>query len=190
MRPPATTIEAGAHLAAAAYLIKHLHDSALVVTTDDTHEPVVMITDAELTQAIADRRDLESTRVTQVVKQKPLTVDTDVAAVDAAGLMLSTGVLHLPVVDGRRLVGMVDLADLCRAILEFDPAATGTPSPGLDGTPPVPGQPSRGEQRVRRRVSARPRRNEHRIYRYPMHRVAAIVDDDADCDAAMRWATR
>lgn len=129
MRPPATTIEAGAHLAAAAYLIKHLHDSALVVTTDDTHEPVAMITDAEITQAVADGRDLESTRVTQVVKQKPLTVDTDVAAADAAGLMLSTGVHHLPVVDGRRLVGMVDLADLCRAILEFEPsaAATGTP---------------------------------------------------------------
>lgn len=35
-------------------------------------------------------------------------------------------------------------------------------------------------------MSAQPRRNEDRFYRYPMHRVAAIVDDDAHLDAAMR----
>jgi CBS domain-containing protein len=128
MRPPTTTIEPEAHLAAAAYLIKHFHDSALVVVTDDTHEPVAMITDAEITRAVAHGRSLENTRISQVVTAKPVTVQADVVAEDAARLMLSQGVQHLPVVEGRRLVGMVELADLCRVSLAPGPfsAAAGT----------------------------------------------------------------
>jgi CBS domain-containing protein len=127
MRPP-TTIERDAHLAAAAYLIEHAHDPALVVVTDDTHEPVAMITDAEITRAVAHGRSLENTRVGNVVTAEPVTVQADVAAEDAARLMLSHGVRHLPVVEGRRLVGMVELADLCRASLASGPlsAAAGT----------------------------------------------------------------
>lgn len=113
MRPP-TTIEPEAHLAAAAYLIEHSHDSALVVMPDDTHEPVAMITDAEITGAVAQGRNLENTRIGQFVTAKPVTVQAEVLAEDAARLMLSQGVQHLPVVEGRRLVGMVELADLCR----------------------------------------------------------------------------
>lgn len=114
MRPPAT-IEPDAHLAAAAYLIEHLDDPALVVVDDDTLEPVAMITAAEITRAVAHGRSLEDTRVSQVAAAKPVTVQADTGAEDAARLMLSHGVRHLPVVDGPRLVGMVELADLCRA---------------------------------------------------------------------------
>jgi CBS domain-containing protein len=128
MRPPTTTIELDAHLAAAAYLIKHVHDSALVVVNDDTHEPVAMITDADIARAVAHGRSLEDTRISEVVTAKPLTVQADVVVEDAARLMLSHGVQHLPVVDGRRLVGMVELADLYRVSLASEPfsAAAGT----------------------------------------------------------------
>lgn len=111
----AATIERDAHLAAAAYVIEHAHDPALVVVDDDTREPVAMITAAEITRAVAHGRSLEDTRVGQVATAKPVTVQADAVAEDAARLMLTRGVRHLPVVDGRRLVGMVELADLCRA---------------------------------------------------------------------------
>lgn len=113
MRKPAT-IEPEAHLAAAAYEIEHRHAAALVVVTDDTGEPVAMITSAEITRAVAVGRSLEDTRVSQVAIAKPLTVQTDTSAGEAAELMLSRGVHHLPVVEDRRLVGMVDLRDLYR----------------------------------------------------------------------------
>jgi CBS domain-containing protein len=64
-----------------------------------------MITDAEITRAVAHGRSLENTRISQVVTAKPVTVQADVVAEDAARLMLSQGVKHLPVVEGRRLVG-------------------------------------------------------------------------------------
>jgi CBS domain-containing protein len=116
MRPP-TAIEPDAHLAAAAYLMEHSHESSLVVVTDDTHEPVAMITTAEITRAVAHGQSLENTRVSHVATAKPVTVRADVPAEDAARLMLSRGVRHLPVVDGGRLVGMVELADLWEACL-------------------------------------------------------------------------
>jgi CBS domain-containing protein len=57
------------------------------------------------------------TRVNQVLTAKLVTVRADVAVEDAARLMLSRGVGHLPVVDDGHLVGMVDLADLYRLSL-------------------------------------------------------------------------
>src|SRR5437667_11656807 len=114
MRQP-TTIEPGAHLAAAAYVIEHRHDPALVVVTDDTHVPVAMITDAEITRAVAHGRNLENTRVHEVARTKLVPVRADATAEDAARLMVSQGLHHLPVVDDEHgLVGMVDLRDLYR----------------------------------------------------------------------------
>jgi hypothetical protein len=34
-------------------------------------------------------------------------------------------------------------------------------------------------------MSGQPRRNEDRFYRYPMHRVVAIIDDESQVDAAL-----
>ena len=117
MRPPTTTIEPDAHLAAAAYLIKHNHDSALLVVTEDAHEPIGMITDADITKAVAHGRNLEETRIRQIVSGKPVTAEADVSIGEATRLMLSEGLQHLPVVEDRRLIGVVDLAELCRVCL-------------------------------------------------------------------------
>jgi CBS domain-containing protein len=117
MRPPTTTIEPEAHLAAAAYLIKHDHDTALLVVTEDSHEPIGMITDADITKAVAHGQKLDETRISQIVKGRPVTAPADLAIGEAARLMLSEGLQHLPVLEGRRLVGMVDLADVCRECL-------------------------------------------------------------------------
>lgn len=127
IRPPTTTIEPSVHLAAAANLIKRSHDSALVVTTD-TDEPGAMITDAKLIRAAAQGQDPENTRVGHVVvRGKPLTGEADLAAADAARLMLSEGVRRLLVVEKKRLVGRVDLADLCRAGPEARTTCGGAP---------------------------------------------------------------
>jgi CBS domain-containing protein len=115
------TIEPGAHLAAAEYLIKHSHDTALVVTTADAKEAVATITDAEVSRAIADGGDLEDTRVSQVVAPSEMTIDVDLLAEDAAQSMLSQGINRLPVVDGQRFVGVVELADLLGLSLEPAP---------------------------------------------------------------------
>jgi CBS domain-containing protein len=118
MRPPTTTVEPSAHLAAAAYLMKRNGGGALIVTTDDErHRPVAMLTDADITQAVADGRNLEDTRITQVVSGDPLTVEVDTGVREAAQLMLARGVHYLPVVRQGHLAGVVGISDVCRALL-------------------------------------------------------------------------
>jgi len=118
MRPPATTVERRAHLAAAAYLMKRSGDSALVVTTDDgTRTPLGVITDADIAQAVADGRDLEQVRISDLLARGTVGVAPGTPVGDATRLMLDRGLHHLPVVDDGGLVGIVDMADMCRALM-------------------------------------------------------------------------
>jgi signal-transduction protein with cAMP-binding, CBS, and nucleotidyltransferase domain len=123
MTPPMITIEAGAHLAAAAFLMRHAHNSSLVVVADNTREPVAMITEADIANAVAQGRDTENVRVHEVVTTNLMTVRADAVAADAIRLMLPEGAWLLPVVEDRLLVGMVKLADLVRAYLMPGPVA-------------------------------------------------------------------
>lgn len=118
MRPPVTTVESTAHLAGAAYLMKRARDGALVVLSDpDSRRPVAMLCDADIAQAVADGKDPEQTRVTDLHRPDPLSVGPEVTVADAAELMLSRGEQYLLVVEDGRLVGLVDLAQVCRVLL-------------------------------------------------------------------------
>ncbi|TKJ16581.1 CBS domain-containing protein [Blastococcus sp. CCUG 61487] len=118
MRPPVTTVERDAHVAAAAYLMKKKHDNALVVVTDGVDcRPVTLICDGDITQAVADGRDLEKTRLTSLQLPELVVVSPDTSIPDATERMLATRVAYAPVVDDGRMVGLIDLALLCRALL-------------------------------------------------------------------------
>jgi CBS domain-containing protein len=139
MRPASTTVERSAHLAGAAYLMKHRGDTALVVITDDEErKPLAIITDADISQAVADGRALEYTRVSDVAVESPVTVAPDLSAREAARLMLSQRIHHLPVMDDGQLVGMVEISDICQALLEagsspFRPATKDDEPRGREG---------------------------------------------------------
>lgn len=118
MRPPVTTVERDAHVAAAAYLMKKSHDNALVVITDGaSREPVTLICDSDIAQAVADGRDLEQARINQLHLPPMVLLDPDTPVAEAAERMLAAGVVYSPVVAGDRLVGLVDIAGICRALL-------------------------------------------------------------------------
>jgi len=119
MKPATTTVEARAHLAAAAYLMKRSGSSALVVVTDDGdgERPVAVVTDADISHAVADGKDPGDTRITDLDVGNPFTVAPDTPVREVARLMLSTGTQHVPVAEGGRLIGMVDMADVCRILL-------------------------------------------------------------------------
>jgi CBS domain-containing protein len=118
MRPAVSTVERHAHLAAAAYLMMKANDTAVVVTTDDeSRRPIAIITDVDITYAVADGKDVNDVRIDQLIGPDPLTVQPDATVNEAAELMLSAGIHHLPVVDNDHLIGIVDMADACRALL-------------------------------------------------------------------------
>ena len=118
MRSATTTIEADSHVASAAFLMKRANDSALVVTSDDGRLPIAVITDADVSQAVADGRDLNDIRINQLRLSRPTVVQPGTSVAEAAERMLELSLQHLPVVDDGRLVGLVDMAAVCRALLD------------------------------------------------------------------------
>jgi CBS domain-containing protein len=123
-RPAVTTVERHAHLAAAAFLMRRARDTAVVVTSDDeSRRPIAVITDTDITQAVADGRDLNEARIDELVRAEPVITHPDAAVSEATGLMLSAGIRHLPVVEDGHLVGIFDIADACRALVDAGAAA-------------------------------------------------------------------
>ena len=133
---PPTWVEAEAHLAAAAYLLPRSGDSALVVTADRAGDAIALLGATDVSRAVAEGRDLESTHVRQVVPGPPQRVQADLPVREAARAMLSHGVLQLLVCSGDRVLGIADLADVCRALLASGDAAVPSRRPAAG--PPSP----------------------------------------------------
>lgn len=119
MRPATTTVETDAHLASVAFLMKRAGDSALVVIPEDgVGAPVAVITHAHITQAVADGRDLDETRINSLGLTRPVCAEPSMPVVEAAEQMLARHLEHLPVVDDQHLLGLVDLSAVCRVLLQ------------------------------------------------------------------------
>jgi CBS domain-containing protein len=132
MRPALTTADLFDHVAAAAYLLKRAGASALTVLDPTTGQPVGIFTEKDITHAVADGKDLNEVRIRDLMTRNPTVVPSTATVREAAMLMTSRRFRHLPVMDDTVLVGMVDVTDVCRALIEpdeFRQRATGTAQP-------------------------------------------------------------
>ena len=116
IRPPLTTVNQHDHVAAAAYLMKHAGTTALLVVDAQSGQPLGIITEADVAHAIADGQDVNDTWVGAVMTTRPAVVTT-ASIRDAAKLMTARHLRHLPVAGGAGLLGVVDIIDVCRALL-------------------------------------------------------------------------
>ncbi len=121
MRPPLTTMEPADHAAAAAYLMKHAGTSALVVLNPQTGQPAGIITEADIAHAVADGKDLNEVRIHDLMTADPTIINTAASIRDAAIIMTHGHFRHLPVTSNSGLVGMVDITDICRALIGLAP---------------------------------------------------------------------
>jgi CBS domain-containing protein len=120
MQPPVTSVEQNDHVAAAAYLMKRANATALIVTQAQTGRPIGIITDADVSRAVADGKNPNDVRIYEVMTANPTVVKTTTSIRDAAKVMTSKRFRHLPVIGDAGLVGIVDITDVCRMLLETD----------------------------------------------------------------------
>jgi CBS domain-containing protein len=120
MRPPLTTVEQNDHVAAAAYLMKHAGATAVTVLDPRTSEPVGIVTEADIAHAVADGKDVNSTRIYELMTTRPTVINTTTSVREAAKIMTSGHFRHLPVIDDAGLVGIIDISDVCLALLDPD----------------------------------------------------------------------
>jgi len=118
MRPPLTTVEQQGHGAAAAYLMKHAGMTALMVLDALTGQPIGIVTETDIARAVADGKDVNSVRIRELMTTRPTVIMTTTSVREAAEIMTSSHFRHLPVVGDAGLAGIVDITDICRALLE------------------------------------------------------------------------
>jgi len=139
MRPASTTIEPRDHVAAAAYLMKHAGVTALVVVDDDqAKQPVGIITEADIVQAVAAGKDVNDVRIRALITTHPTVINPGTSIRDAARSMVTGHFRHLPAVGEAGLIGMVDITDVCAALL--DPPQDDLPASRDRRTPGRPGR--------------------------------------------------
>jgi CBS domain-containing protein len=120
MRPPVTTVEQNDHVGAAAYVMKRADATALIVTQAQTGKPIGIITEADISHAVADGKNPNDVRIYQLMTADPTVVSTTTNIRDAAQVMTGGRFRHLPVMGDAGLVGIVDITDVCLALLEAD----------------------------------------------------------------------
>ena len=120
MRPPLTTVDQNDHVAAAAYLMRHGGATALVVLDgQESNRPLGIITEADIVHTVADGKDVNEVRIRDVMTIGPTMVAADMSIPDAAETMTTGHFRHLPVVGDAGLTGIVDIRDVCRALLDM-----------------------------------------------------------------------
>ena len=101
-------------VAVAARLMARYNVGVLPVRAMD-HSLCGIITDRDMVlRCLALERRPEETSVARVMTDRVMSVSPHTNLVQAASLMAKEQVRRLPVVDGRKLVGMVSLGDLSR----------------------------------------------------------------------------
>jgi CBS domain-containing protein len=73
-----------------------------------------IVTERDLTRAVAGRVHSSEARVREWMTADPLTLGPDAAPDDAAKIMLDNGFRHVPIVEDGRAVGIVSIRDVAR----------------------------------------------------------------------------
>ena len=87
MQPPVTAVEQNDHAAAAAYLMKRAGATALIVTKMPTGQPIGIITEADISRAVADGKNPNDVRIYELMTTNPTVVSTTASIRDAAALI-------------------------------------------------------------------------------------------------------
>lgn len=109
------TIEEDEPVVKAADLMCQHNIGCLVVVKEG--RPVGIVTERDLLRKVlVPCLDPRATKVSRVMSKPLITGDPDMDVVYAAKFMISRDIKRLPIVEGGRLVGIVTLTDLLRAM--------------------------------------------------------------------------
>lgn len=109
-RPEVISVDADEPLSEVASRMQFTEVGSLVVFEGGRF--VGIITERDLTRAMADGVDPEGTPASRYMTEDPVVVTPDTDTREAVTRMIDLGVRHLPVVVGDHVVGMVSARDL------------------------------------------------------------------------------
>ena len=89
------------------------HSVSAIVVSDSPYSPLIgIVTERDLTRAVAGRVHTSEARVREWMTPDPKTVTESTDPVEAVQIMIDGGFRHLPVVESGRAIGIVSIRDL------------------------------------------------------------------------------
>lgn len=117
MSPGADCVRTDETVLTAVRRMADLEVGALPICGADDDRLKGMITDRDVvTRVLAPGHDPNELRAGELAQEEAVTIGADDDAAEVMATMTEHGVRRLPVIDGRRLVGMVAQADVARAL--------------------------------------------------------------------------
>jgi CBS domain-containing protein len=104
-----------------------IHDAAIqmkkqkvgtVLVMEDGNKLKGILTDRDITMAVAENKDPNSTSINKIMKKKPITIKSDADIMAALRVMSTGNVRRLPVCERGEVIGMLSSADLASEIRE------------------------------------------------------------------------
>jgi len=99
-------------VAAAQAMVKGRFGSAVIV---EAGWLVGILTERDVLRAAASGKDLSATPVSEWMTKDPQTATAEMESEEAAQIMAANGFRHLPVMDGKNVLGVVSLRDVMGA---------------------------------------------------------------------------
>jgi CBS domain-containing protein/CheY-specific phosphatase CheX len=87
--------------------------SSLIVTENDRYVGIVTKRDF-IRKAINQRKDPETTKVSEIMTSPMLTMERSTSVEDARNFMMKNKIRHLPVMEENRIIGMISIKDTMR----------------------------------------------------------------------------
>ena len=112
MTTPLETVSRDATVSEAAAEMREEGVHALVVTTS----PPSIVTSTDVLEAVAEGRNSSTLTVSKIMTESVETVPATIRAGEAAAMMESLGLNHLPVREGGDYVGMVSSSDVAATV--------------------------------------------------------------------------
>jgi len=104
--PEATVIEA---------VDKMCQNRVGALLVEELGRPIGILTERDImTRLVLEQRDPSRTTVEEIMTTDVLCIDPDRSPEEAMSIMTARRVRHLPVVDGRSVIGIVSIGDLVR----------------------------------------------------------------------------
>jgi CBS domain-containing protein len=90
---------------------------ALLVMTEDEIKGIVSERDC-IRKVDVMGRNTKDTPISQIMTSDVITVDADQPLEDCMGLMIDKNIRHLPVCEGKNLLGLLSVRDVLREVIE------------------------------------------------------------------------
>ena len=90
---------------------------ALLVMTDDEINGIVSERDC-IRKVDVMGRNAKDTRISEIMTSDVITVDADQPLEECMGLMIDKNIRHLPVCEGKKLLGLLSVRDVLKEVIE------------------------------------------------------------------------